>query len=399
MFEQEKTEEPECDRIMAGQLKLRRWNSFSCRRIRVDRSSSVSTAWIATALVFPLFWIGALTAEAAASPVEGRLTRTNLLSYQSPKGEIVPVKSVSDWQKRRVSILRAMQEVMGPLPGPEKRCPLEVRQDEEVDCGSYVRRWISYASEPGSRVPAYLLIPKKALAGEINFPAVLALHQTHSLGQKVVVGLGGSTNDEYGAELALRGYVVLAPPYPLLANYHPNLKSLGYQSGTMKAIWDNMRGLDLLASLPFVKSAGFAAIGHSLGGHNAVYTAVFDERVKVVVSSCGLDSYRDYMDGNIKGWTSERYMPRLLEYPVAEIPFDFHEMIGALAPRRCLIIAPYGDANFKWRSVDDVAQAASQVYALYGQPGNLQVEHPNCAHSFPPEMRQAAYRLIDEALR
>ena len=292
-----------------------------------------------------------------------------------------------------------MQKVMGPLPSQEKRCPLDCRTEEEVDCGSYLRRFISYASEPDCRVPAYLLIPKKALASQTKTPAILALHQTHPLGQKVVVGLSTSTNDEYGVALAKRGYVVLAPPYPLLADYHPDLKSLGYQSGTMKAIWDNMRGLDLLESLPFVSTNGFGAIGHSLGGHNSVYTAVFDQRIKVIVSSCGLDSYLDYMDGNIKGRTSERYMPKLLDYSLAEIPFDFHELIGALAPRHCFISAPYGDTNFKWRSVDGIAAAASQVYALYGQPKRLRVEHPNCAHLFPPDMREAAYRLFDETLR
>src|SRR5205085_9857088 len=101
-----------------------------------------------------------------------------------------------------------------------------------------------------------------------------------------------------------------ATPYPLMTNQSPELKKVGYQSGTMKAIWDNIRGLDLLAALPYVKGNGFAAIGHSLGGHNAVYTAAFDERIKVVVSSCGLDSYRDYMGGKIQRWTSDRYMPK-----------------------------------------------------------------------------------------
>ena len=49
-----------------------------------------------------------------------------------------------------------MTAVMGPLPGGEKRCPLDVQVEQETDCGSYVRRSITYAAEPGSRVPAYL---------------------------------------------------------------------------------------------------------------------------------------------------------------------------------------------------------------------------------------------------
>ncbi len=330
-----------------------------------------------------------------------RLDRTNLLVYRNSKGEVVPVGSKADWQKRRAVVLAGMQEVMGPLPGKEKRCALDVKLEEEVDCGSYIRRFITYSSEPGSRVPAYLLIPKEALTGRKKFPAILCLHQTHKLGQKVVVGLGNSPHDEYAVELVQRGYVCLAPPYPLLANYAPDLKALGYQSGTMKAIWDNMRGLDLLESLPFVKKGKFGTIGHSLGGHNSVYTAVFDPRIKVIVSSCGLDSYLDYMNGNIKGWASDRYMPKLLEYQnrLTDIPFDFHEMIGALAPRTCFINAPVGDTNFKWRSVDEIVKAASQIYQLYGVPRNLRVEHPDCGHDFPDEMRQIAYRLFDDNLK
>jgi hypothetical protein len=353
----------------------------------------------------PYLLLGCLTLGVvsliAATPSPVRLERTNLLTYRNEQGDIVPVKTVADWQRRRASILQDMQTAMGPLPGKEKRCPLEMRLEEEVDCDFYVRRFIRYNSEPGTHVPAYLLIPKQVLTNGSRAPGILALHQTHALGQKVVVGLGESPNDVYGVELARRGYVVLAPPYPLLADYNPDLKTLGYQSGTMKAIWDNIRGLDLLESFSFVKTNGFGAIGHSLGGHNSVYTAVFDERIKVIVSSCGLDSYLDYMNGNIKGWTSERYMPRLLEYKdrLEEIPFDFHEMIGALAPRHCFIVAPQSDSNFKWQSVDNIARAAWQVYGVYGVPENLRVEHPDCGHLFPAEARERAYKLLDNVLK
>lgn len=328
-----------------------------------------------------------------------KLSHTSLLQFIAADGAIKTVRTTNDWNVRRQSILRAMQDVMGPLPGNEKRCPLDVKLEEEVDCGEYVRRFISCASEPGARVPAYLLVPKAALSSTKQFPGVLVLHQTHALGQKVVVGLGNSTNDEYGVELVRRGYVVLAPPYPLLANYQPDLKKLGYESGTMKAIWDNLRGLDLLESLPFAKRGGFGAIGHSLGGHNAIYTAAFDERIKVIVSSCGFDSYRDYKDGNITGWTSERYMPKLKSYAPDNYPFDFHEIIGALAPRAVLVNAPLGDTNFKWRSVDAVAASAREVFRLYDAEKSLQVEHPNCGHLFPAEMRNQAYKLLDEELK
>jgi hypothetical protein len=342
-----------------------------------------------------------LPAADPAAPLS-RLPRENLLLYHDSQGRIRPVASIPDWQRRRMEILAGLQRIMGPLPGPERICPLEVKIEEEVDCGRYVRRLITYASEPRGRVPAYLLIPKPALEGNLTVPAVLCLHPTdNQVGHKVVVGLGGAHYRDYARELAERGYVTLAPAYPLLANYQPDLEALGYQSGSMKAIWDNRRGLDLLQSLPFVNTNGFGVIGHSLGGHNSVFTAVFDERIKVVVSSCGLDSFLDYMDGHIQGWTSPRYMPRLLDYQnrLEEVPFDFHEVIAALAPRPCYIIAPLRDSNFKWSSVDRIVRAARQVYRLYGAEERLQVDHPDCPHDFPPAMRERAYELLDRVLK
>jgi acetyl esterase/lipase len=345
----------------------------------------------------------------AAEPAASwpRLPRDNLLLFHDETGKVTPVRTVDDWARRRTEIVAGMTAVMGPLPGPEKRCPLEMRVDEEVDCGRYVRRLISYASEPGSRVPAYLLVPKAAEQGE-RLPAVLCLHPTNdAIGHQVVVGLGGKENRQYASELAERGYVTLAPSYPLLANYQPDLKQLGWQSGTLKAVWDNIRGLDLLDSLDYVRPGRYGVVGHSLGGHNAVFTSVFDDRLQAVVSCCGLDSFLDYYRGNPdlwlpeKAWAQTRYMPRMAGYRnrLEDVPFDFHELIGALAPRRVLIVAPTRDGNFGADSVDRVAAAGRQVYELYSQPDRLRVEHPDCEHDFPNDMREEAYRLFDDVLK
>ncbi len=310
---------------------------------------------------------------------------------------------------RRPAILGAMQSVMGPLGDiAARRCPLEVRVESETDCGDFLRRDLTYASEPGGRVPAYLLVPKCAMAPTApKAPAVLALHQTHAAGRKVVVGLGNSPDDEYGVELVRRGYVVLAPAYPLWADYAPSLADVGRESGTMKAIWDNIRGLDLLASLPFVRTNGFGVIGHSLGGHNGLFTAAFDLRIKVAVSSCGFDSFRDYYDGNPdvwqkeRGWCQTRYMPRLAGYSgrLGELPFDFHDVLEAIAPRSVFVNAPLGDSNFRWKSVDREIEAARPAFRTLGAPDGIRVRHPEGPHRFPPEQRREAYELLDRALR
>ena len=72
--------------------------------------------------------------------------------------------SLHDWETiYRPASLKRMQEVMGPLPEHDRSRPLNVEVKEEMDCGEYVRRLITYEPEPNSTVPAYLLIPKRIL--------------------------------------------------------------------------------------------------------------------------------------------------------------------------------------------------------------------------------------------
>jgi hypothetical protein len=350
----------------------------------------------------------AADASTAVFTVSPRLPRTNLLVYHGRHGEILSVKSKADWQKRRAEIFRGFESVAGRLPGSEKRCALDVRIEERTDCGNYERRLISYASEPGSRVPAYLLIPKAALESKAKkCPAVLCLPPTDGkFGPRVAAERMRDYYRAYAHDLAERGFVTLSPAYPQLANYQPDLKALGWRSGTLKAVWDNIRGLDLLDSLPFVKSGNYGALGHSLGGHNAIFTAIMDDRIKVIVSSCGFDSFFDYSEGKPdawqpeRGWCQTRYMPRLANYRgrLEEIPFDFYELVAALAPRPVFVNAPLRDDNFKPDSVDKVVKAASAIYRLYGVPQNLILEHPDSSHDFPEAVRDQAYRLLEEKL-
>jgi dienelactone hydrolase len=357
--------------------------------------------------------VSSLTADDGPSK-PARLDRTNLLIYHDEAGAIHPVRSQDDWQKRRAIILDAMQQIMGPLPGPSRRVPLELRVERETDDGTYLQRLISYQTDPGSRVPAYLLIPKAALEPGAKSPAVLSPLGTGmsatAFGKQALENDGlprwGDGRD-YARELAERGYVTLVPAYPHLGEYRPDLHALGYQSGTMQAVWTNIRGLDLLDSLPYVPGGRYGSIGHSLGGHNSIYTAVFDQRIAAVVSSCGFDSYLDYYGGDEKvwmpekGWAQTRYMPKLAEYRgrLEEIPFDFHEILGALAPRACFVNAPLGDSNFQWKSAAAVVKTARQVYRLFETPDRLQIVHPDAGHAFPDDVRLAAYRFLDNVLR
>ena len=179
----------------------------------------------------------------------------------------------------------------------------------------------------------------------------------------------------------------------------------------MKAIFNHIRCVDLLQSLPEVDPDRIGVIGHSLGGHNAMFVGAFDPRLKVVVSSCGwtlMDYYNIGEEGSkryggrLGPWAQDRYMPLLREKYNLDgdmIPFDFDEVIAALAPRHFFSNSPVNDTNFDVEGVRKGISSAKRVYALLGATANLQVHYPDAGHDFPTEVRLKAYRFIDEVLR
>ncbi len=64
-----------------------------------------------------------------------------------------------------------------------------------------------------------------------------------------------------------------------------------YLSGAIRAIVNHRSGIDLLVARDEVDADRSGVIGHSLGGHNAMFVGAFDERIQAVVSSCGWDPF------------------------------------------------------------------------------------------------------------
>ena len=165
----------------------------------------------------------------------------------------------------------------------------------------------------------------------------------------------------------------------------------------MKAVWNNVRAIDLLESLPEVDPDRIGCIGHSLGGHNGLFTAAFDLRLRAVVTSCGFTAFADYYQGNLAGWTSDRYMPRIrTEFALdpARMPFDFHEVLAAIAPRPIFVSAPVGDANFEVAGVRRVVDRVKPVFELFDADEQLSVHYPEAEHDFPDGARRAAYEWL-----
>lgn len=308
------------------------------------------------------------------------------------------IRNRHDWQAAREQTLAGLQAVMGPLP-PRPQTPPTVTELVREELPAFTRIKLKYLSEGDDYVPAYLLLPKpRARRGA----AVLCLHQTTKIGKGEPAGLGGNSNLHYAKELAERGYVTLAPDYPYLGENNFDPYQHGYVSCSMKGIFNHMRAVDLLQSLPEVDGKRIGCVGHSLGGHNTLFLAAFDQRIKALATSCGFTSFAKYYQGDLTGWSGVRYMPRIAEKygkSPARMPFDFPSILVALAPRPLFINAPLHDNNFEVSGVQDCVATAKPVYErVFRLPDALVANYPDAGHDFPLAIRQQAWAFFDRWL-
>ncbi len=282
------------------------------------------------------------------------------------------------------------EQVAGPAPRAVP-APVPYRFDFQVRDTGLLRRHLSFEPEAGDRVPAWLLLPEGPVRRR---PAVLCLHQTNRVGKDEPAGVAGKANLHYARELTLRGYVTLCPDYPNFGEYSFDPYAHGYASATRKGIFNHSAALSVLSQLHQVDASRLAVCGHSLGGHNALFLAAFDRRVRAVISSCGFTSFAKYMRGDLTGWSHRGYMPRIASEFAKDprrLPWDFADLLRAIAPRPIFVNAPLQDANFDASGVDDAIRDSTHA--------GITVHHPDTGHDFPPAQRLAAWAWLDRALR
>ncbi|NUQ64003.1 MAG: alpha/beta fold hydrolase [Pirellulales bacterium] len=362
-------------------------------KISIIVLSALAVAWTARAAE-------PTSAPKPAQKAPAAADHSKLMVYWKESGKEHPVASPADWEIRRRQVLKGIEEAMGPLPDRSKLPPLDMRSLDEKQGEGFRRLKIDFVSEGTDRVPAYLFLPVDLKPSERR-PGIMALHQTVTQGKEEPAGIKGSDNLDYGSELAGRGYVVLVPDYPSFGEYQYDFNADSYVSGSMKGIFNHMRAVDLLQSRTEVDPERIGVIGHSLGGHNAMFVGAFDPRIKVIVSSCGWTPFHDYYGGKIAGWTSDRYMPSLRDvYQLNpdRVPFDFYEIVAAFAPRAFFSNSPLGDTNFDYHGIQKAEPKAREIYKLLGAEDKLKVVYPDAPHDFPPAVRKEAYEFIDKTL-
>ncbi|MBU7014234.1 MAG: dienelactone hydrolase family protein, partial [Theionarchaea archaeon] len=258
------------------------------------------------------------------------------------------IDTVGQWEKNREDIRERLHRTLGFSPEPRKTRDLVVLDEEHLE--HYRRQRISYTAMQ-DRITAYLLIPSPL---EKPAPAVVAMHQTVNSGKNEVVALDGCTDFAYGHDLAERGYIVLAPDY-LTAGERVSPGESPFDSAEFykrypewsivgKNMEDSMAAVDILCTVGGVDPKRIGVIGHSLGGHNAMFAMAVDHRIQACVSNCGMSLFSE--EELRMEWSLEDgyiYIPALRRYFLENLepPFDIHEVAALIAPRPFLNISSY----------------------------------------------------------
>lgn len=335
---------------------------------------------------------------------------SDLLFYIDSSGQRKRVKKAADWQQKRRQIISGMEKAMGNLPSRSNLPALDIKISDSLKTESYTRFTVSFTVAGNERLPAYLYVPQQK-GEKKKLAAMLVLHGTGDLGKELVDGGSPNYNRAIAKELAQRGYVVIAPDYPSMGDLKDyDFKNDRYESGTMKGVFNHMRSIDLLQARKDVSPERIGVIGHSLGGHNAMFVGALDKRIKVIVASCGWTPFNYYnigeeaskrYGGKLGPWAQDRYMPLLRDkfnLDLQKMPFDFPEVIAALGPRAFFSNSPLNDSNFDVKGVQVGIAAVAEVYSFLKAPDNLQVRYPEAEHDFPTEIRLQAYQFIDKTL-
>jgi hypothetical protein len=133
-------------------------------------------------------------------------------------------------------------------------------------------------------------------------------------------------------------------------------------------------------------------------------TAALDDRVKGVAAVCGVDPLRlSTAEKGTEGVQQYSHLhgllPRLGFFVGQEsrLPFDFDEILAAVAPRRALIVAPTLDRYAPLTDVQLEVEHARKVYSRLGNENALQLQTPLAFNSFTPAMQEAVFDWLGDA--
>lgn len=332
-----------------------------------------------------------------------------------------------DWQARRERLTRRWLDLLGEFP--QQKCQLapKMRKIEQKD--GITRYHVSFAAEPEDRITAWLLVPEVAKRG--GNPVIICVHgTTRGTGKDRTVGLAGkwphdppdkpSTSRAYGLELARWGYLTLNIDllgdgeragdglYDSRAFYrrHPEWSIIG------KNTWDVIRSVDYLQTLDCVDPKRIGCVGHSLGGHTALFSAAFEPRLAASCCNCGVLAWFTELQDKYHWARPESgirkdgppalayvYIKRFARYYRADaepVPVDFDSLMMLAAPRPLLIMANEPEV-VDYRLAEKVGQAGEHYRHLGAGDRPMLFSFPG-GHNYPPVAKRHSFNWFDRWL-
>lgn len=295
-------------------------------------------------------------------------------------------EELREWQS---SLRTEFKNALGHLP--IDHAPLDMTVLESVDCGSYMRKRVEITTFPGMRMPAFLLIPKQL---KQPAPAVIACHG-HGYGSKEIVGLqqDGSSNEDspgysknFALELVREGYVTIVPEllgfgdrklaeemgqYASCHRISTFLLAFGETMAGYR-VYETMRCIDALQTLPEVDGGRIGIMGISGGGLVASFLAAIDDRIRAAVVS----GYFNTFQASILGihHCVDNYIPGLSR--IAEMS----DIFGLIAPRPLLIESGTADHIFPYHAVLEAYAELEHIYGVAGASEQLDYDRADVGH-------------------
>lgn len=323
--------------------------------------------------------------------------------FQREEIEKSSIKSVEEFEKRREKIRNYFIEAIGGLD--IEKTDLNPMYTGVIEKDSYIIKKVIYQSLPNFYVTSNLYMPKNI---DRKLPAILFAcgHWEWAKScpeyQKVCI------------ELVKNGFIVFAVD-PVgqgerMQYYDKKLRRTLIRWGTMEHsyaglqctlvganiaryfIWDLVRAVDFLESLPEVDSTRIGLTGNSGGGTQSSYVMLVEPRIKVAVPCTYITSREEYMK------TGQAHDSEQNIFKAIVMGLNYDDFISCFAPKPVMIGAVDSDF-FCIEGTINSYKRAKRIYELYGKGENIKLYIAKGTHSYNDELRKEAVKWFVKHLK
>ena len=326
--------------------------------------------------------IAALLAASAFAQVPAEDSRNTNVPNTDTKFTPRVYKTLAEWQERREHLRKQILSAAGLLPMPTKT-PLNPQIFGRIENRTYSIEKVLLETMPGYYLGGNLYRPLKPAPPE-GFPAIASPHGHWVYGR--LEHTDTASVPARAINLAMQGYVVFT--YDMVG-YNDTIQTPHDFATEQDALWDfgplplqlwnSIRVVDFLESLPGVNPKKIGATGASGGGTQTFLLAAVDDRV-------AFDAPVNMISSIMQGGSPCENSPGLR--------WDtFNVELGAImAPRPMLMVAATGDWTRNTPQIEYPAIKA--IYELYDRAANLDMIQIDAPHNYNKQSREAVYKFF-----